>query len=237
MKNETTSKEKSNLKSDMITGTSSAVGATIGMVAGNALASEVHAAEMPEEPTSPNSPTSRANSVHASSTHGQGTVSPNPVPPVTPPEQPVTPPEQPGTPPTQPGTPHDQPGTPPTQPGTPHDQQGEPGETQGEPGEAPEVVVVDYGTVTNDDGSQMDVAVVSVDGHEAYVVDENQDDIADVLISDVNGDSNIDCNEVLNIENEGISMSALQAEAMGEPSLLVADNDYVNDANVDDYMA
>ncbi len=223
MKNETTSKEKSNLKSDMITGTSSAVGATIGMVAGNALASEVHAAEMPEEPTSPNSPTSRANSVHASSTHGQGTVSPNPVPPVTPPDQPVTPPDQPGTPPTQPGTPHDQPG--------------EPGETPGEPGEAPEVVVVDYGTVTNDDGSQMDVAVVSVDGQEAYVVDENQDDIADVLISDVNGDSNIDCNEVLNIENEGISMSALQAEAMGEPSLLVADNDYVNDANVDDYMA
>ncbi len=214
MKKETTSKEKSIVKSDMVTGASSAAGATIGMVAGSALASEVHAAEVPDEPTSPDSHTAHTPTGHVSSAQSHGAASSAPVPPVTPPE-PASDPEAPEP--------------------TPDPETPEP--IPVEPDETPEVVVVDYETVTNEDGSQMDVAVLSVDGQEAYVIDENQDGSADVLVADVNGDSIIDGSEVLNIENEGLSMSALQADAMGESSSLVAENDYVNDANVDDYMA
>ena len=219
MKN-TTSKDKSDLKSDLITGTSAAVGATIGMVAGNALASEVYAAEMPEEQSAQDSQTAHSNVGHNSSTHGQETVA---------------------------STTHTQPSEPepimepdPTiepEPSLEPEPVLEPEPIPVEPNENPEVLVVDYYTVTNENESQMDVAVVSIDGQEAYLIDENQDGHADVLMSDINGDGNIDYNESLNIEDESISMSPFQTEVMGDSHGLIAESDYVNDANVDDYMA
>ena len=49
--------EKNNVKSDVITGASSAVGATIGMMAGNALATEVSATDEVPQPEKPSKPT------------------------------------------------------------------------------------------------------------------------------------------------------------------------------------
>ena len=212
MEKKTASKEKSNLKSDMLTGTSSAVGATIGMVAGNALASEVHAAELPDEHSTPIAPTSHSNVGHNTSTHVQETVA---------------------------STTHTQSSDPEhiLEPAPEPEPELELEPIPVEPDETPEVVVVDYGTVASEDGGQMDVAIVSIDGQEVFLVDENQNGNADVLMSDVNGDGNIDCNEILNIEGEGISMSPFQTEVMGDSHTLVADSDYINDANVDDYMA
>lgn len=214
----TASKDKYDLKSDLLTGTSAAAGATIGMVAGNALASEVHAAELPDEYSTPIAPTSHSNVGHNISTHVQETVA--------------------STSPTQSSTPEHimEPG--PTiepEPAPAPEPESEP--IPVEQDETPEVIVVDYGTVASEDGSQMDIAIVSIDGQEVFIVDENQDGNADVLMSDVNGDGNIDCNEILNIEGEGISMSPFQTEVMGDSHTLVADSDYINDANVDDYMA
>lgn len=221
MKNEKTSKEQSTLKSDILTGASSAAGAMAGMMAGSALASEVNAAEMPEKPSNHGSHSVNTNIGNASPDLGQGAGTLDTVPPVTSPDpEPVPPVTSPNPEPT---------------PGP--DPEPTPEPLPGDPDDIPEVVVMDYQTVTNDDGSQMDIAVVNVDEQEVYLIDENQDGSTDVLVADVNEDGNIDGNELLNIEDEDISMSTFQDEVMEDSDVLLADNDYVNDANVDEFMA
>lgn len=199
-------KEKSNLKSGVLTGTSSAVGATIGIVAGEALASEVNAAEIPEEETD----TVHAGGHQSSSAHSQGEAAPEAEPTATGPAQVETPPSD----------EHD------------HGDQVPPSDD-----DMPEISVLGYETVINDDGSQSDVAVISIDGQEAQLIDSNQDGNADMLMVDVDGNGDIDSDEILNIEDEGISMSGFQTDVLGDSHSLVADADYINDANVDDYMA
>lgn len=100
-----------------------------------------------------------------------------------------------------------------------------------------EIVVTGYGTVDNEDGSRMDVVTVNVDGQEASLIDIDQDGIADVLMVDVDGDGDYDESEILNIGEEAISMAVFQPDGMEEAHTLIAENDYVNDANVDEYMA
>lgn len=102
----------------------------------------------------------------------------------------------------------------------------------------PEVEVLSYDRVTNDDGSQMDIAVVSVDGNEVGVLDVDIDGEADVLMCDLNGNGVIEDNEVQYVSGEGIAMQDFQDGAGFNP--LYAENDlpdYVNDADVDTYMA
>lgn len=187
---------KTDMKSKVMTGASTAVGATIGVVAGNIAATEVQAAETPGVTGGARATVTPADL----NTHDEGN---NVIEPTPEPSGPINP----------------------ESPENPENMD-----------ETPEIIVTDYGTITNDDGSQMDVAVVSVDGQDAYLVDVNQDGTADVLFADVNNDGQIDNNEILDIESEGIYMASFQNEIMND-NTLVADNDYVNDANVDDYMA
>lgn len=102
----------------------------------------------------------------------------------------------------------------------------------------PEVEVLSYDRVTNDDGSQMDIAVVSVDGNEVGVLDVDLDGEADVLMCDLNSNGVIEDNEVQYVSGEGIAMQDFQDASGFNP--LYAQNDlpdYVNDADVDTYMA
>lgn len=102
----------------------------------------------------------------------------------------------------------------------------------------PDVEVLSYDRVTNEDGSQMDIAVVSVDGNEVGVLDVDLDGEADVLMCDLNGNGVIEDNEVQYVSGEGIAMQDFQDGAGFNP--LYAENDlpdYVNDADVDTYMA
>ena len=102
----------------------------------------------------------------------------------------------------------------------------------------PEVEVLSYDRVTNEDGSQMDIAVVSVNGNEVGVLDVDLDGEADVLMCDLNGNGMIEDNEVQYVTGEGIAMQDFQDGAGFNP--LYAQNDlpdYVNDADVDTYMA
>lgn len=103
------------------------------------------------------------------------------------------------------------------------------------------IEVIDYGTVTLDDASQMDIAVVNIDGQEATVIDQNHDGIADLLSSDIDGNGVIDENESMNIEDDNIAMSTFQPEFPTEPQedieFAMNNDDYINDANVDEYMA
>ena len=102
----------------------------------------------------------------------------------------------------------------------------------------PEVAVLGYERVTNDDGSQMDVAVVSVGGQQAVVADVDLDGTADVIVSDLNGDGSITDNEFVDVTGQGVMMEAFRQAAPGSDSTLLAENqDYVNDADVIDYMA
>lgn len=101
----------------------------------------------------------------------------------------------------------------------------------------PQLEVLDYGTVTNEDGSQMDVAVVSVDGQEMGLYDVNQDGTADLLAVDANNDNQITSNEVEDISSEGISMQHLHNEFLAQNDPAMQGPDYINDGDVESYMA
>ena len=99
----------------------------------------------------------------------------------------------------------------------------------------PEVEVLECGTVTNDDGSQMDVAVVSVNGEEVGVIDVNQDGVADVMAADVNGNGTIDQGEIADVSSEGIQMQPLQDQYLAQNDPALQGPDYVNDGDVTSY--
>lgn len=105
-------------------------------------------------------------------------------------------------------------------------------------GENAEVEVVSYETVMDETGEQMDVAVVNVDGQPVMVLDIDQDGMADVLVADENGNGELEENEYSDVTEEGILMAPLQeAAAMNESMMLAQNQDYVNDADVADYLA
>lgn len=211
--------EKNNVKSDVITGASSAVGATIGMMAGNALATEVSATDEVPQPEKPSKPTAAS------------------------PAQPATNAEQ------QAGN------TAGNQPSAVANNEvnnvtinqtniGDNNnnnlqvQPEPQPVENVEVVVLGYETVTNDDGSQMDVAMLSLDGQQVIVADVDMDGKADILASDSNCNGSLDNEEFVDISGEGIEMAAFRAPVSHDENLYLADNDdYINDANVDDFMA
>lgn len=101
-----------------------------------------------------------------------------------------------------------------------------------------EVEVIAYERHTLNDGSQMDEAIVNVQGHIEVVIDEDLDGKADLIWKDLNDNRNIDDNEVVMVEGQGISMSPFQ-EAVGFNPILSQNDlpDYINNANTDSYMA
>lgn len=107
--------------------------------------------------------------------------------------------------------------------------------------EEPDVQVVSYETVTNEDGSQMDVAVVAVEGEAVIIGDLNQDGIADVMAHDENHNGQLETNEVQDISGQQLAMQPLHDAVDPNMGGYMAQNDsepdYTNDANVDAYMA
>lgn len=107
-------------------------------------------------------------------------------------------------------------------------------------GQDSDVQVLSYETVENIDGSQMDVAVVAVNGTPTIVADVDMDGTADLMAADINGNQQIDADEVVDISAEGIAMAPLKQEMENdsvEDLVQTDDSDYINDADVDDYMA
>lgn len=101
-----------------------------------------------------------------------------------------------------------------------------------------EIEVIGYDRVTNDDGSQMDVAVLNVDGNEVRVVDFDLDGEADAFVCDVNQNGIVEEGEVEIVQGEGIAMQPMADAAGFNPQYAQNDlPDYVNDADVDTYMA
>lgn len=101
-----------------------------------------------------------------------------------------------------------------------------------------EVEVVGYDRIDNEDGSQMDVAVLNVNGQQVAVVDGNLDGEADIVVCDLNGNGTIEDGEFEIVQGQGIAMQPLQDMAGFHEELAQNDlPDYTNDADVDTFMA
>lgn len=121
-----------------------------------------------------------------------------------------------------------------------------------EPGEA-EVVVIDHPVETNvesprvthfetmtlENGQQVDMAAIDVEGQTLCIADLNQDGVADIAFTDLNGNDEIEENEIEDISGQGVDMQSLHDAVNTEEGLTaqVTETDYVNDANVDLYYA
>lgn len=199
-------KKTSEVKSNVISGMSSTVGAAVGVVAGSVISSEVNAAEIPATPVEEQEVevvSSQPSRTSSNVTHHNP--SPEPTPEPEPRPEPIPEPEP------------------------------VPGPTP-----EPEIEVVSYETVTNEDGSQMDVAVVNAQGQAVMIVDVDQNGVADAMASDLNNNGQLDNGEIVDVSDQNIAMQPLQQAAnMGGNDMVAQTNDvdYINDANVDDYMA
>jgi hypothetical protein len=123
--------------------------------------------------------------------------------------------------------------------------------TEPQPESNDEIQVISFDRVTNDDGSQMDVAVIGVSGEAVAVVDVDLDGEADVILCDYNHNGIIESNEVVEVADQHIAMQQFQDACAGivDPAAdpasddgLIAQNtgdmpDYINDADVQDYTA
>ena len=204
-------KKTSDMKSNVISGMSSTVGAAVGVVAGSIISSEVNAAEIPgaEIPVTPEEEQDVEVVSSQPSKTGGSTPSHNPT------SHPTTGPA------TEPN---------PTPEPTP----------ASEPRPESEIEVVSYETVTNEDGSQIDVAVVNAQGQAVMIADVDQNGVADIMASDLNYNGQLDNGEIVDVSDQNIAMQPLQDAANMNGNNMVAQTgepDYINDANVDDYIA
>lgn len=103
-------------------------------------------------------------------------------------------------------------------------------------GSSDEIEVLGYDRLTNQEGNQIDLAVINVHGNEVGVVDADMDGIADAVMHDANGNGVIEENEIHPIVDEVIPMQPL-ADAAGFNPLYAQNDlpDYVNDAQVDTF--
>lgn len=84
-----------------------------------------------------------------------------------------------------------------------------------------EVVILGVSNVEMEDGSEVVVGSMTVDGNEVVVIDVDNDGVFDGMIADTNGDGTIDASEVIDIQDSGLTVEqfAGMAEAESEPEL------------------
>jgi hypothetical protein len=70
-----------------------------------------------------------------------------------------------------------------------------------------DVQIVGVEEVTLADGSTATMAQANVDGHDVYMVDVDQDGVFDVAAMDVNGNGQLDDNEIMDISSQGVTMN------------------------------
>lgn len=209
-------KKTSDMKSNVISGMSSTVGAAVGVVAGSIISSEVNAAEIPVTPEE-----EQDVEVVSSQPSKTGGSTPSHNPTSHPTTGPATEPNPTQEPATEPN---------PTPEPTP----------VSEPRPESEIEVVSYETVTNEGGSQIDVAVVNAQGQAVMIADVDQNGVADIMASDLNYNGQLDNGEIIDVSDQNIAMQPLQDASNMNGNNMVAQTgepDYINDANVDDYIA
>lgn len=94
--------------------------------------------------------------------------------------------------------------------------------------------------ITHDDATGANVVSMTVDGHDAILVDVDNNNTMDALIVDANDDGIVAENEIVDVSDQGLTID--QFGGIDNPAGdLYADNtdlpDYTNDANIDNYYA
>ncbi len=213
-------KKNKNLKEDVATMGGSMLGSTAGVVAGNAISQKANAAETIEVEAVANEPApteAQAQHHHAPVEH-HAQATPTPAPTVAP-------------------APSQQMEAQVIEDSPSHDESTVATEA---PIAEPQVEVISCDVVVNDDGHMMEVAEVSYGGNPVYVADINMDGEVNLIAADINGNGQFDEGEVINVTDQHLSMDPLHeainmGDELADNSLI--DQDYVNDANVDDYLA
>lgn len=104
-----------------------------------------------------------------------------------------------------------------------------------------EVQVLHYETAQTEEGHTLQVAIVSENGEIVQYADVTGDDIVDLRVTDTNNDGDITEDEITDISGQGMSMQPLrQAYQEAQEIAQYTDEnepDYINDGNVDDFMA
>lgn len=210
-------KENSQLKSNVISGISSTAGAVAGVVGGSMVTAEVNAAEMPEATAEEQ----EVEVVSAEPSRTSGNQSHHEEQPAVEQPEPVTP---------EPVNP---------EPQKPDPVAPEPPLVTPEPIDGDEIQVLSYGTITDNDGNEMDVAVISANGQEIIIADVDQNGTADLMASDLNSNGQLEENEIVDVSEDNIAMQPLEEAANANDDMIAQtdDIDYVNNADVNDYMA
>lgn len=200
-------------KDTILSGMSALAGAAAGTVGGAFIAQEANAAEVVSAEVPGKDETDDAHpAAEAQPAHN---VEPEPEPTPTPEPKPEHKPET---------HPEHKPETP------------EPTKPEPEPTDT-DIQVLSYETVTNEDGSQCDMAIVSVNGQGVAIIDVDQDGYADVMAADQNQNGQIDNNEVVDLQGQGIAMAPFKAEFENNQVALNDGPDYINDGDVDSFLS
>lgn len=205
-------KENSQLKSNVISGISSTAGAVAGVVGGSMVTAEVNAAEMPEATAEEQ----EVEVVSAEPSRTSGNQSHHEEQSAVEQPEPVNP-----------------------EPQKPDPVAPEPPLVTPEPIDGDEIQVLSYDTITDNDGNEMDVAVVSASGQEIIIADVDQDGTADLMASDLNSNGQLEENEIVDVSEDNIAMQPLEEAANANDDMIAQtdDIDYINNADVNDYMA
>lgn len=103
------------------------------------------------------------------------------------------------------------------------------------PVEEPEIIIEGCEVVVNPDGTMMEVAAMTIDGTAAMIIDGDMDGVADVIAVDMNGNEMLDEGELMDVSEDGMSMAMFREQDYTLTAQ--TEDDYVNNADVDDYMA
>lgn len=98
----------------------------------------------------------------------------------------------------------------------------------------PDVVTVERSVTLDEQGNMADVAVLSVDGMDAIVADVDMDGTIDIVAVDVNSNGSLEDDEIRMVSEYGVSMDEI-AGPLDDSHLASTDDDYINDAAVDDF--
>lgn len=94
-----------------------------------------------------------------------------------------------------------------------------------------EVELLGHDVVTLEDGSQVEMGFMEVDGHNAVVVDVDVDGSYDILGVDVNDNGELESNELADIQGAGMTVQSFDDLMNADNDLYAELPDYTNDAD------
>lgn len=94
-----------------------------------------------------------------------------------------------------------------------------------------EVELLGHDLVTLEDGSQMEMGFMEVEGHSAIVVDVDVDGSYDILGVDFNDNGQMESNEIVDIQGAGLTVQGFDDQMSAGNDLYAELPDYTNDAD------